>query len=227
MTRLLVIDDDRELNEMLAEYLGAEGFMLSFRTDGNGGLEAARTGDFDAVVLDVMLPGMDGFSVLRELRRESDVPVLMLTARGDDTDTVVGLEIGADDYLPKPFNPRVLIARLRALLRRGHEVGRGPPGRLAVGDVVLDEGSREVTRAHDTVELTGAEFNVLRVLLQHAGQVVSKDAICREALGRPLQALDRSVDMHVSNLRRKLGPATDGSSRIRTVRGSGYQYVRD
>jgi len=227
MTRLLVIDDDRELNEMLAEYLGDEGFMLSFRTDGPGGLEAARSGDFDAVVLDVMLPGMDGFSVLRELRRESDVPVLMLTARGEDTDTVVGLEIGADDYLPKPFNPRVLTARLRALLRRGNEAGRGAPAPLAVGDVVLDEGSRQVTRAHDPVELTGAEFNVLCVLLHHAGQVVSKDAICREALGRPLQALDRSVDMHVSNLRRKLGPVTDGSSRIRTVRGSGYQYVRD
>ena len=226
MTRVLLIDDDRELAEMLVEYLGREDFTVSVRGDGPSGLEAARGGDADVIVLDVMLPGMDGFALLRELRRDVDTPVLMLTARGDDVDTIVGLEIGADDYLPKPFNPRLLVARLRALLRRGREPGDGGGQRLQVGDLVLDEGRRQVTRDGEPVALTGAEFNVLRVLLREAGHLVSRNTLCRDALGRALQPFDRSIDMHVSNLRRKLGPHADGHNRIETVRGAGYQYVR-
>lgn len=226
MTRLLLIDDDRELTGMLAEYLGAEGFRIDAVQDGRQGLERAREGGYDVVVLDVMLPVMNGFEVLRELRKRCEVPVLMLTARGDDVDTIVGLELGADDYLPKPFNPRLLVARIRVLLRRAREPAGAAGTVLEVGDLVLSAAARRVTRGGQAVQLTGAEFNVLAVLLAAAGQVVAKEHIAREALGRELQAFDRSIDMHVSNLRHKLGALPDGSARIETVRGAGYQYVR-
>lgn len=226
MPRLLLVDDDRELNTMLAEYLGGDGFEVDSAYDGDDGLRMATAGSYDALVLDVMLPGRDGFAVLRELRRDQSVPVLMLTARGDDVDTVVGLELGADDYLPKPCNPRVLVARIRALLRRGHGAPEaGQSTLLEVGDLCLDTGRREVQVAAEAIELTGTEFDVLHCLIAQAGQLVDKDRISREALGRALQPFDRSIDMHISNLRRKLGPFADGGLRIKTVRGGGYQYV--
>ncbi len=226
MARLLLIDDDRELNAMLAEYLTGDGFEVDSAYDGDSGLEKASSGVYDALVLDVMLPGRDGFAVLRELRRNQGLPVLMLTARGDDVDTVVGLELGADDYLPKPCNPRVLVARLRALLRRGQALGEsGSRDVLEVGDLSLDAGRRHVQVAGVPVELTGTEFDVLHCLIAQAGQLVDKDRISREALGRALQPFDRSIDMHISNLRRKLGGLSDGSLRIKTVRGGGYQYI--
>lgn len=224
MPRILLVDDDRELATMLGEYLRGEGFAVELAHDGDEGLRSAKSGDFDALVLDVMLPRQDGFTLLKALRREHDTPVLMLTARGDDVDTVVGLELGADDYLPKPCNPRVLSARLRALLRR-RSAGGEPPV-LTVGDLVLDHGRRVVTVDDKPVELTSAEFGLLAELVGNAGQVVDKDHLCESALGRRLQAYDRSVDMLMSQVRRKLGPFADGSPRIKTVRGAGYQYLR-
>lgn len=224
MPRILLVDDDRELATMLGEYLRGEGFDVELAHDGDDGLRQAETGLFDALVLDVMLPRQDGLALLKALRRGHDTPVLMLTARGDDVDTVVGLELGADDYLPKPCNPRVLSARLRALLRR-----RSAPADtsvVTVGDVVLDHGRRMVTVAGTAVELTSAEFGLLAELVANAGQVVDKDRLCESALGRRLQAYDRSVDMLMSQLRRKLGPLADGNPRIKTVRGAGYQYLR-
>lgn len=224
MPRILLVDDDRELATMLGEYLRGEGFAVELAHDGDEGLRRAESESFDALVLDVMLPRQDGLALLTALRRKHDTPVLMLTARGDDVDTVVGLELGADDYLPKPCNPRVLSARLRALLRR-----HGAPtdtAVLTVGDVVLDHGRRSVTVDDKEVELTSAEFGLLSELVANAGQVVDKDRLCESALGRRLQAYDRSVDMLMSQLRRKLGPLADGSPRIKTVRGAGYQYLR-
>lgn len=226
MSRILLIDDDRELATMLAEYLSGEGFTVESAHDGDDGLNKAMVGGFDAVVLDVMLPGRDGFDVLRQLRRTDDTPVLMLTARGDDVDTVVGLELGADDYLPKPCNPRVLSARLRALIRRGNAQAE-TTARIELDNLVVDIGRQQVSVGGTEVLLTGAEFALLAVLVAAAGQVVDKDRLCEAALGRRLQAYDRSVDMHLSHLRRKLGPLPDGSARIKTVRGAGYLYVRN
>ncbi|MCC5859226.1 MAG: response regulator transcription factor [Ectothiorhodospiraceae bacterium] len=223
MTHVLLVDDDQELTGMLAEYLRGDGFEVSCCHTGDAGLEQARQGGFDLIVLDVMLPGRDGFEVLRALRRQSDTPVLMLTARGEDVDTVVGLELGADDYLSKPCNPRVLVARLRALLRRGRAGDN--PAVLSVGDLNLDPGRRAVQVSGRPVELTGTEFDVLASLVRQAGYLVDKDSLSREALGRKLSPFDRSIDVHISNLRRKLGPLPDGGQRIKTVRGSGYQYV--
>ncbi|GAB6064530.1 response regulator [Deferrisoma palaeochoriense] len=220
---ILVVDDDAELCELLREYLEREGFGVETAPDGPQGLARARAGEFGLVVLDVMLPGLDGFEVLRELRKTSDVPVIMLTARGDDVDRIVGLELGADDYLPKPFNPRELLARIRAVGRRARS-GREPEV-VRVGDVELDPGTRTVFRAGEPVDLTSAEFSLLEALLRQAGRPVSRDDLARQGLGRPLMAFDRSVDVHVSSLRRKLGPAPDGTERIRTVRGVGYLYA--
>jgi two-component system response regulator CpxR len=182
------------------------------------------TGDgYEALILDVMMPGLNGFDVLRELRaRTVNLPVLMLTARGEDVDRIVGLELGADDYLPKPFNPRELVARLRAILRRGTLPAAN--AQVKVGDVELRTGDRSVRRGGRPVELTGAEFSVLEVLLRAAGRVVARDALSEQALGRPLGRYDRSLDMHVSNLRKKLGPGPGGEPRIRAVRGQGYLY---
>ncbi len=224
--RLLVIDDDVELCELVAQFLAREGFELVMVHDGPGGLAAALAQDWQAIVLDVMLPGMGGFEVLRKLRERKRTPVLMLTARGDHVDRVVGLEMGADDYVPKPFDPRELVARIRAVLRRSEPAqgGDGTVERLEVGDLVADPGAREAWRAGRRLDLTAVEFDLLVVLLRAAGQVVSRDAISRVALGRSFHPLDRSVDMHLSNLRRKLG--TGGTRLIKTVRGSGYQLAR-
>jgi two-component system response regulator CpxR len=227
MGRVLLVDDDTELCAMLAEYLQPEGFEVVSVHEGEAALERVATGAFDAVVLDVMLTGLSGFDVLRRVRETSRVPILMLTARGQDVDRIVGLEMGADDYLPKPFNPRELVARLRAVLRRAQDPAGGAAAeRIVVGDVALDPGTRTVHRGEQPVALTSTEFTVLDVLMRHAGRVVGKDELSRDALGRELGRYDRSLDMHISNLRRKLGPAASGAERIQTVRGVGYQYLR-
>jgi two-component system response regulator CpxR len=226
MARVLLVDDDAELCAMLAEYLQPEGFVTTSVQEGETALERISSETFDAVVLDVMLPGLSGFDVLRRVRETSRVPVVMLTARGQDVDRIVGLEMGADDYLPKPFNPRELVARLRAVLRRAQAPAGDVPDKLVIGDVTLDPGNRSVLRAGTPVTLTSTEFSVLEVLLRHAGRVVGKDELSREALGRELGRYDRSLDMHISNLRRKLGPTASATERIQTVRGVGYQYLR-
>ncbi|MDA8109063.1 MAG: response regulator transcription factor [Betaproteobacteria bacterium] len=229
MARILLADDDVELCRMLQEYLQAEGFSVDTAHDGETALAKAMTGDFDLVVLDVMMPRKNGFDVLRELRAHALTPVLMLTARGDDIDSVLGLELGADDYLGKPCNPRVLNARIRAVLRRSEprspEEGSGAAETLQVDDLTLHTGTRSVRSAEQPVALTSTEFRVLEVLLREAGHVIPKSSLSERALGRRLASFDRSLDMHVSNLRRKLGPLPDGEERIKTVRGVGYQYV--
>ena len=225
-TRVLVVDDDAELCELLREYLVGEGFAVEAVGDGERGAAAALEGSADLVVLDVMLPGLSGFDVLRRIRTHSAVPVIMLTARGEDVDRIVGLELGADDYLAKPFNPRELAARIRAVLRRTASAAAGTlPTVVAVGDLEVDAGARRVLRAGESIELTGTEFSLLERLVRAAGTVVRRDALFREVLGRRAVAYDRSLDVHLSNLRRKLGPLPGGGERIATVRGAGYQYV--
>jgi two-component system response regulator CpxR len=229
MSRILLADDDSELTDMLTEYLAGEGFAVEAVHDGEAALARASRGDVDLLVLDVMMPKKNGFDVLRELRAHSQLPVLMLTARDEDVDSIVGLELGADDYLPKPCNPRVLVARIRAILRRAGEAplaGEAPAPPLSVGDLVLHGGTRRVTRGDQPVVLTSTEYAVLEALLREAGHVVSKAGLSERALGRKLMRYDRSLDMHVSSLRRKLGPLPGGEERIKTVRGVGYQYVR-
>jgi two-component system response regulator CpxR len=227
MSRILLVDDDVELCDMLRQYLGAEGFEVDTAHDGAGALRKATADRYDLIVLDVMLPQLNGFDVLRRLRTQSQVPVLMLTARGDDVDSIVGLELGADDYLAKPCNPRVLEARIRAILRRVTPSGAaGALQKLTLGDLTLQIGTRTVLQMERALTMTSTEFSVLEVLLREAGHVVSKAELSERALGRKLGRYDRSLDMHVSNLRKKLGPLPDGQERIKTVRGVGYQYVR-
>lgn len=221
MTDVLLIDDDTELCELLDDYLGADGFSVTAVHDGAEGLAQVLASSPAIVILDVMLPGMSGFDVLRELRAKgSRVPVLMLTARGDDLDRIVGLEMGADDYLAKPFNPRELVARIRAVQRRTRQASATATPIREVGDVRLDPATREVTRAGKPIELTSVEFGLLEALLAEAGQVVDREALTEAVLGRPYSPYDRAIDVHVSNLRRKLG-----AGRIKTVRGVGYQYA--
>lgn len=224
MSRILLADDDQELCDLLQDYLSGEDFTVDVAHDGDAALKAALQGKYDGLVLDVMMPGRNGFDVLRELRAHSTLPVLMLTARGEDIDRIIGLEMGADDYLPKPFNPRELVARLRAILRRGAGSGLAPEV-IRVGDLELRSAERSVCCAGQAVELTGAEFNILDVLLRSAGRVVTKETLSEQALGRALSRFDRSVDTHVSNLRKKLGPGAGGEPRIKAVRGQGYCYV--
>lgn len=226
MRNLLIIDDDTDLCDLLREYLTPEGFVVEAVQDGFKGAEMALSGQYSLVVLDVMLPGINGFEVLRRIRAVSSVSVIMLTARGEEVDRIVGLEIGADDYLPKPFNPRELVARIRAVLRRA-EAGPQPKadiGRLVVGDIELVVGNRTVLRKGRKVELTSVEFAVLETLLRLAGQVVSRDELARQAMGRDPYSYDRSIDVHVSSLRKKLGPRPDKFERIKTVRSIGYLY---
>jgi len=224
---ILVIDDDAEMTEMLGEYLEPEGFAIEVRHDGESGLKRALQAGCLMVVLDVMLPRLNGFEVLRRLRAASTVPVLMLTARGDAIDRVTGLQTGADDYLPKPFDPQELVARVRAILRR---VAPGalrsePAGDvITVGDVVLDSRARTVRRGGVYVELTAAEFNLLKKFLLSAGRVISREELFRQVLDREFSVFDRSIDNHVSSLRKKLGPQPDGRERIRAIRNAGYVY---
>ena len=221
--RVLVIDDDIELCQLLRGYLKKEGFDVAVANDGIRGLERALAGDNDLVVLDVMLPGHDGFEVLRRLRKQSRIPVLMLTARGEDVDRIVGLELGADDYLPKPFNPRELTARIRAILRRTMEEAGSEKSRLLVNGVTLDPAAREVRVDERAVELTTFEFDILESLMRSAGHVLSRDALMERVYSRKATPFDRSVDMHVSNLRKKLGGQRE---LIKTVRGVGYQFLK-
>jgi two-component system, OmpR family, response regulator CpxR len=226
MNRLLVIDDDIELCELVTEYLAPEGFQVKSVHDGLAGLEHAVSGDHDFVVLDVMLPSLGGFEILRRIRASSSIPVLMLTARGSEIDRILGLEIGADDYLPKPFNPRELVARIRAVQRRSKTPIEAPARNLlTIDDVAMDLDTRSVKRDGLSIELTGVEYNVLETLLRHAGQIVTREHLVKMALGRRLLPYDRSVDMHVSNLRRKLGHTIGTTERIKTVRGVGYFYA--
>jgi two-component system response regulator CpxR len=217
---LLIIDDDTELCALLEEFLGREGFGVTVEHDGARGLERALNGNFALIVLDLMLPSLDGFALLRLLRIKSRVPVLMLTARGEDIDRIVGLELGADDYLAKPFNPRELVARIRAILRRAQAPSKG---RLEINGVSIDPGTREVTRGGQPIEMTTLEFDILEVLMRSAGRVVSRDALMESMYNRKSTPFDRSIDMHVSHLRKKL---EGDRTLIKTVRGVGYQFCR-
>ena len=223
---ILVVDDDRRLAASIRRALAYEGYRVSLAVDGPSALKTARDSIPDLVVLDVMLPRLNGFDALRRIRERSAVPVIMLTARGDEVDRIVGLELGADDYLAKPFNPRELAARVRAVLRRSQGHSGWDTAHVVVGDLELDAGARQVRVGGDRVELTGTEFSLLAVLVREAGKVVTRQVLYREVLGRRPLAYDRSLDVHVSNLRRKLGPLPDGEERIKTLRGVGYQYVR-
>ena len=221
--RILLVDDDAELCSLLGEFLTREGFEVECQHEGNRGLERASADGVDLVVLDVMLPGLDGFEILRRLRQRSKVPVIMLTARGEDVDRIVGLELGADDYLPKPFNPRELAARIRAILRRYAPRPAAPPARLEVNGVVLDTGTREVISIGKPVDLTTFEFDILELLMRSAGRVLSRDALMENFYNRKATAFDRSIDMHISHIRKKLGR---GDGLIKTFRGVGYQFCR-
>ncbi len=224
--RVLIVDDDRKLTAMLAEYLRPRGIAATAAADGTRGLEMAARGAFDAVVLDVMLPDLDGFEVCRRLRAASDVPVLMLTARGDPEDRVVGLELGADDYLPKPFDPRELLARLRAIMRRRVGGGPGPTPVLRFGTLEIDPDARQVRRDGAALPLTGYQFDILLLLARHPGRVLSRDAIRDRLRGGVLEAFDRSIDVHVSRIRAVIEDDPKKPRRIRTVRGVGYQFAR-
>lgn len=228
-TSILLVDDDHELCALVEEYLGEEGFAVRSHQDPLEGIEAACSGEFGLMILDVMLPQINGFEVLRRIRARSPIPVLMLTARGEEIDRIVGLEIGADDYLPKPFNPRELVARIRAILRRTADSepseGGTLPDRIEVGDVILDRPARKVTREGDAIELTTLEFELLEMLLLNAGEVLRREDLSRRVLDREFRPYDRSLDVHVSHLRGKLGPNPDGTERIKSVRGVGYQWL--
>lgn len=234
MNQLLVIDDDAELCELLREYLAGEGFEVETASSGTEGLRMTLEREHSLVVLDVMLPDLNGLEVLRRIRAVTPTPILMLTARGDEVDRIVGLEIGADDYLSKPFNARELTARIRAILRRAkperdltsRSSGRSSGAQtLKVGDVELDTGTRSVHCGEKLIELTSVEFDLLVVLLRGAGRVISREELVRSVLDREFTPLDRSIDMHVSNLRKKLGPGRSETPRIRTVRNAGYLFT--
>jgi DNA-binding response OmpR family regulator len=231
MSRILVIDDDVDLCDLLTDYLTSEGLEVESVHEGERGAARALSGDHALVVLDVMLPGASGFDVLRRIRAGSKVPVLMLTARGDEVDRIVGLEMGADDYLPKPFNPRELVARIRAIQRRVEARREPEPGsgkgaeKVVVADVQLDPGARVALQSGQPVDLTSVEFALLEVLLRAAGQVVTREDLAKEVLGRRLTAYDRSIDVHISSLRKKLGHQAGDADRIKTVRGIGYLYT--
>ena len=221
--RVLLVDDDRELCQMLSEYLQAEHFDVKSVHDGGDALLELQANEFEILILDVMLPSVGGFDVLRKLGASYETPILMLTARGDDVDRIVGLELGADDYLSKPFNPRELVARIRAILRRASNRGRGAaPDELIVGPITLNTGTHQVHVAGQLAPLTGAEFRVLELLMRSTGQVISREAMTELALGRKLVAYDRSIDTHISNLRRKLDLEAGKNPEIKNVRGSGY-----
>ncbi len=226
MTSVLLIDDDNELSKLLEEYLQSEQFQLDAAHDGPSGLEKALSNHYAAVILDVMLPGMSGLDVLKQLRQKTSVPVLMLTARGSELDRILGLELGADDYLPKPFNPRELVARLRAILRRASGTGAAAPAQpILLAGVELHPESRSVTCNGKPVNLTGAEFDLLYTFLRSPGKIISREDLTQAALGRPMSPMDRSIDVHVSNLRRKLGAYDGDQERIKAIRGSGYVYL--
>lgn len=227
MKSILLIDDDYELGELLQEYLSMEGYQLTAVHDGEVGLASALSGQYDLVLLDVMLPKLNGFEVLKRVRAESNIPVIMLTARGESVDRVLGLEHGADDYIAKPYHHHELIARIRALFRRidlSTESDRDNT-MLVVDELTLNISKRQVLINDEELLLTGAEFSVLQCLMENVGELVDKDTLSMTALGRSLMAYDRSIDMHVSNLRKKLQRRPDGSEWIKTVRSRGYMLA--
>jgi DNA-binding response OmpR family regulator len=228
MAKVLLVDDDVELSTMLREYLEHEGFGVTLVHDGEAGVREALGGGCDIAVLDVMMPGISGTETLRRIRAESGLPVLMLTARGDDVDRVLGLELGADDYVPKPCTPRELVARLRAILRRTiATAGNGEATLLTAGRLSVWPDKRRAEWDGQPLDLTSTEFNLLEALVRQVGNVVSKAEMSEQGLGRPLSRYDRSIDVHISNLRQKLGTTPDGRSWIQTVRGIGYQLIRE
>ena len=232
MTNVLLIDDDSDLTAMLSQYLRREGFDVDAVHDGEAGVTGATSGRYALVVLDIMMPRLSGIEALRRIRASSDIPVLMLTARGDDIDSIVGLDMGADDYVSKPCMPGALMARIRAILRRTAD--RGHPGggtrsqrSVRVGQLTLWPGTRRAEWRGASLALTGAEFNLLEVLARRAGELVSKHEISQQAFGRPLGRFDRRIDVHISSIRQKLGARADGESWIQSVRGQGYQLLQD
>jgi two-component system response regulator CpxR len=227
MNRILLIDDDIDLSDRLSQLLELDGFALTQAYDGEQGLLMAQQQDFDLILLDVMLPKLNGFEVLRALRQRKRTPVLMLTARGEEIDRVVGLEIGADDYLPKPFNDRELVARIRAILRRAQTTQQDNQANeiMQFGDLRLDPSRQETYCNEQLIILTGTEFSLLFNLLEKTGELVTKESLSEKVLGKKLMPFDRSLDMHLSNLRKKLPGRQDGRPRVKTLRGKGYIWI--
>jgi len=223
-TNILLIDDDQELGAMLTDFLAADHLMLTASNTGENGLQAFAKGEFDLLILDIMLPGISGLDVLKNIRQKSNVPVIMLTARGDDIDRIIGLEFGADDYLAKPFNPRELVARIKAILRRAKQTN-SVHQQLSLGGIDLNVRTRVATVDDKALVLTGTEFEILKFLLEVPGQVVSKEQLSERALGRRLLPYDRSIDTHISNLRGKLEKAGNRNDTIQNQRGVGYLLV--
>jgi two-component system response regulator CpxR len=224
--KLLMIDDDQELTHLLGEYLALEGFELTCCHDGISGLEQAYKGDYSLILLDVMMPGLNGFEVLKALGSQHKTPILMLTAKGDNADRILGLELGADDYLAKPFQHRELLARINAILRRINIVKNSQHNAefLAVNQVTLNQATREVHCHDNPIELTGTEYQILMLLMERSSQIVSKNELSEQVLQRKLSAFDRSIDMHVSNIRRKLLPFSP-NDKLKTIRGAGYIFL--
>jgi len=231
MSKVLIVDDDVDLTVMLSQFLIREGFQVHAVHDGEAGVAQALGGDYSVVVMDIMMPRISGIEALRRIRSASKVPVLMLTARGDNIDRIVGLDMGADDYVPKPFNPGELVARIRAILRRVEGRDEAPASRgarvLEAGGLTLWLGSRRAQWQGQPLELTGTEYTLLEVLARHAGQLISKQEISVQAFGQPLGPFDRRIDVHISSIRQKLGVRSDGQSWIQSVRGQGYQLLED
>ena len=227
MDRILIIDDDAELCALIERFLESEGFGLDRAADASEGITLASSGSYALIMLDVMMPDLSGFDVLRRIRARSRTPILMLTARGDTQDRVLGLELGADDYLPKPYDPSELVARIRAILRRS----QSPEGALisipiTVDDLELASSTRTVTRDGKPVDLTAVEFDLLETLMKAAGTVVKREDLVHTVLGREFSPYDRSLDTHVCNLRKKMGRLKDGTDRIKGIRGTGYLYAK-
>ncbi|PLX69078.1 MAG: DNA-binding response regulator [Denitrovibrio sp.] len=222
---ILLIDDDIELCELLAEYLATEGYEIRAIHNGAEGADTVLAEDFDLIILDVMLPGMGGFDVLKTIRTHKKTPILMLTAKGDDIDKILGLEMGADDYMPKPYNPRELLARIKAILRRTKtkQDSSSKPEKITIGNFQLDLGQLTVQYKGNTIPLTVVEFNILELMVENIGKVVTREDIALKVLGRELSPFDRSIDVHVSNIRKKSG----NTDIIKSIRGSGYQLLTE
>jgi two-component system, OmpR family, response regulator len=229
MTHLLLVDDDKELSGMLREYLEQEGFAITLAGDGESGAKLALSGQYDLAILDVMMPRLNGVDTLARIRAHNDLPVIMLTAKGDDVDRIIGLEMGADDYVPKPCTPRELVARIRAVLRRyqAKHTDAEPENPIITGDLRMCPQTRTAEWKQQALELTSTEFNLLAQLARNAGKAVSKSDLSELAMGRPLTRFDRSIDVHMSRIRQKLGNRDDGQTWIQTIRNVGYQLTRE